>query len=306
MTLPDDRHRSNTPKGSMAVSIIVATAVIIMAWYYGPELIDALQRVHIGWAAAGLGCYGVNYYMRAMRFQIISKGRIPIWPEGFHAGCIHGFASYMLPFRSGDLTLPVILRNLMDFNLIDGGKILIRARLLDIMTLGIWILCAVSFQQSVLPGPIGMVWVLSGVLMLVVPPITHWLAIKGRSSSRPFLNRIAGVVEPRWFSLSEMAVSLGIWAAVAGVFFFVAQSIGLSISLVQVWLLISLQLPLQLIPVQGVANAGNHEGGWVAGLLIVGFSAQQAVEFALTSHVILISYVLVLGLVGLLTGRHCH
>jgi hypothetical protein len=212
----------------------------------------------------------------------------------------------MLPFRSGDLTLPVILRNLMDFNLIDGGKILIRARLLDILTLGIWILCAVSFQQSVLPGPIGMVWVLSGVLMLVVPPITHWLAIKGRSSSRPFLNRIAGVVDPRWFSLSEMAVSLGIWAAVAGVFFFIAQSIGLSISLVQVWLLISLQLPLQLIPVQGVANAGNHEGGWVAGLLIVGFSAQQAVEFALTSHVILISYVLVLGLVGLLTGRHCH
>jgi hypothetical protein len=76
--------------------------------------------------------------------------------------------------------------------------------------------------------------------------------------------------------------------------------------LVHVWLLISLQLPLQLIPVQGVANAGNHEGGWVAGLLIVGFSAQQAVEFALTSHVILISYVLVLGLVGLLTGRHYH
>jgi uncharacterized membrane protein YbhN (UPF0104 family) len=290
----------------MAVSILVAAAVIIMALYYGSELIDALQHVQIGWALAGLGCYGVNYYLRAMRFRFISKGRIPIWPEGFHAGCIHGFASYMLPFRSGDLTLPVILRNLMGFNLIDGGKILIRARLLDVMTLGIWILFAVFFQKSALPGPIGMVWVLSGVLMLVVPPITYWLAIKGRSSSRPFLNRIAGVVDPRWFSLSEMAVSLCIWAAVAGVFFFVAQSIGLSISLVQVWLLISLQLPLQLIPVQGVANAGNHEGGWVAGLLIVGFSAQQAVEFALTSHVILISYVLVLGLVGILTGRHCQ
>jgi uncharacterized membrane protein YbhN (UPF0104 family) len=290
----------------MAVSILVATAVIIMALFYGSELIDALQHVHIGWAIAGLGCYGVNYYLRAMRFRIISKGRLPVWPEGFHAGCIHGFASYMLPFRSGDLTLPVILRNLMDFNLLDGGKILVRARLLDVMTLGIWILCAVSFQESFLTGAIGMVWVLSGALMLVVPPITHWLAAKGHSSSRPFLNKIAGIVDPRRFSLSEMAVSLFIWAAVAGVFFFVAHSIGLSISLVQVWLLISLQLPLQLIPVQGVANAGNHEGGWVAGLLVVGFSAQQAIEFALTSHIILISYVLVLGLAGLWTGRYCH
>lgn len=289
----------------MAVSILVATAVIILAFYYGSELIEALQRVHIGFALTGLVCYGINYYLRAMRFRIISKGRIHIWPEGFYAGCIHGFASYMLPFRSGDLTLPVILRNLMGFNLIDGGKILIRARLLDIMTLGIWILCAVSFQKSVLPGLIGTVWVLSGVLMLVAPFITHWFAAKCHSSRSPFLSRIAGVIDPERFSLSEMAVSLCIWVAVAGVFFFVAQSIGLSISLVQVWLLISLQLPLQLIPVQGIANAGNHEGGWVAGLLLIGFSAQQALEFALTSHVILISYVLVLGLAGLLTGRHC-
>jgi hypothetical protein len=53
---------------------------------------------------------------------------------------------------------------------------------------------------------------------------------------------------------------------------------------------------LQLIPVQGFANAGNHEGGWIAALAILGVPVSEGLEFALTSHAIILLYVLLLGL----------
>lgn len=289
----------------MVVSVLVALAVLVLVVYYGPELIEALQRVHFGWTLAGLGCYGVNYHLRATRFRIISKGRIRIWPEGLHASCIHGFASYMMPFRSGELALPIILHNLTDLSLTEGGRILVRARLLDLMTLGFWILGAVILEEVTLPTAIRIVWLLVGIVMLIAPSITYWLAIKGRLSPYPFFKKMVGLFDPERFRPLELLVSLGIWAAVAGVFFCVAQAIGLPIRFVQVWLLITLQLPLQLVPIQGIANAGNHEAGWVAGLVLVGFSTSQAMAFALTSHAILLLYVIALGPVALFTGRFC-
>ena len=61
------------------------------------------------------------------------------------------------------------------------------------------------------------------------------------------------------------------------------------------------QLPLQLIPIQGFANSGNHEGGWIAGLALLGIPTSEAVDFSLTSHALLIIYVLALGIVALIT-----
>jgi hypothetical protein len=65
-----------------------------------------------------------------------------------------------------------------------------------------------------------------------------------------------------------------------------------------------MQLPLQLLPVQGLANSGNHEGGWVAALVLMGFNAQEALKFALASHGVLIGYVALLGLVAVFMGYH--
>ena len=57
---------------------------------------------------------------------------------------------------------------------------------------------------------------------------------------------------------------------------------------------------MQLIPVQGFGNSGNHEGGWVAALVLMGFQPDEALRFALTSHAVVLVYVLILGVVALL------
>jgi len=99
----------------------------------------------------------------------------------------------------------------------------------------------------------------------------------------------------------EILNSLGIWAALGACFYCTARAVGLCIGMWDIWLLISIQLPLQLIPVQGFANTGNHEGGWVAGLALLGIPSSIGIEFALTSHALLFCYILMLALIAFIS-----
>jgi len=212
----------------------------------------------------------------------------------------------MLPFRSGELALPLVLRSLIGLNLRKGSRLLFRARLLDIQTLGMWVIVVTLISDIALPTPIRIGWGLAGGGMFILPPVIKRLAVAGSANRITFIRKLAELMDTEPISVREWMISLLIWFAVAGVFFCAAQAVGLAIDIKHVWLLITFQLPLQLVPIQGIANAGNHEGGWVAGLMLLGFSAQESVEFALISHCILIFYVLLLGPIGLLVGRFCR
>ena len=67
--------------------------------------------------------------------------------------------------------------------------------------------------------------------------------------------------------------------------------------------MVSIQLPLQILPVQGIAQAGNHEGGWVAGLALLGIPPAEGLNFALTSHALILVNILALGPVALLARK---
>jgi uncharacterized membrane protein (DUF106 family) len=54
------------------------------------------------------------------------------------------------------------------------------------------------------------------------------------------------------------------------------------------------------MPIQGFANSGNHETGWTGALLLMGYAAEPALNFALTSHAIILIYALLIGLIALI------
>jgi hypothetical protein len=194
---------------------------------------------------------------------------------------------------------------LTGLSLTEGGLILIRARLLDLQTLGLWVMMAALIADIRLSGSIRTVWVSIGAAMAIAPLLIGWLGTSGRHSRNSFFRWLSRFTIKTPFTFPEILISAAIWTAVASCFFCAARAIGLPLSLMQVWLLITIQLPMQLIPVQGIANAGNHEGGWVAGLMLLGFPAAAALEFALLSHAIVLLYVLALGPVALITGYFC-
>lgn len=277
------------------ISLALAIAVVYIAVGQGRNLANALKQVRLSWAFAGLGCYGINYLLRSLRIKVIMKDRIRMWPDAVYAACLHGLATYLLPFRSGDFTLPVILSKTSNTKFIDGAKVLVTARLLDLCALGVWILSAAILIDVSLPAMVYGAWVIFGIGLTMLPLLLKWVVKRGKDFQNRLWQRVFQWGQSASFSVKEFLVSLGIWACVGACFFCTAQAIGLPLGFIEVWLLITVQLPLQLIPLQGVANAGNHEGGWIAGLALLGMPTDQGLHFALLSHALLMAYVLTLG-----------
>jgi uncharacterized membrane protein YbhN (UPF0104 family) len=277
------------------ISLAVSIMVVYIAILQGPALVSAMKQVRLNWAIAGLGCYGINYFLRALRIKLLLEDRIRMWPDALHTACLHGLATYLIPFRFGDFTLPVILNKAVNLNFSIGARLLITIRLSDLCALGFWIIIAAILIDVLLPARLHQIWVLFGVALMIVPLLLKWVVKMG--------GRLKGKVWQwayRWgegatFGLEVMLLSAGSWACVGACFFCTAQAIGLPLKFMEVWLLISIQLPLQMVPLQGVANAGNHEGGWIAGLALLGIPAEQGLSFALLSHALVLIYVLTLG-----------
>jgi hypothetical protein len=280
----------------------MALAVIGVALFYRDNLIDAVQRIKPVWVWAGFGFYLLNYGFRALRITSLTKGKLPVWPQAAHCAALHGFTTYMLPLRSGELTLPLILKSSSGMEIKTGLVVLLQARLLDVITIGGWLLVAVVFWSEVLRAPLSGLLGVMGTLMLLSP-----LILKGLSSWAASFEGL-----PRRFGVSVLSIgmpglegiawSICIWGALAGCFFCITRAIGISVGFGTIWLLIAIQLPLQLIPFQGLANAGNHEGGWVATLMLVGIAAEPALDAALLSHAVLMLYVLGIGTLALISA----
>jgi len=266
------------------VSLFILLIVLAVAVYKGPQLWNDLQNIHLTWAAAGLGIYFINYLLRAERLRIISGQRIEIYPDAIHSSSLHGVATYFLPIRTGDLTLPLILKSVSNIGLVEGGQILIKARFLDLTTLGMWMLAAVLFTTVSISPLVRILWFLSALGMSLLPYVINWLRSRQWFEKRRNLRIFTVFEKVATISSREVMISLAIWMAVASCFYCTARAIGLNLGIGDVAFLITIQLPLQLIPIQGVANAGNHEGGWIAGLALLGVSASDSVTFALTSH----------------------
>jgi hypothetical protein len=284
------------------VSVLIAASVLCFLVFYRTQLIAALFRVHIRWIMAGLFCYGFNYILRAYRLHILSGRRITLWPNAIYASSLHGFVTYLMPLQIGDLSLPVILKNFDGIELSDGGAILIRTRLLDIFSLGSLIFTAAMLSDINLGMSLRLIWILIGGMMAITPFIIRRLMTGNWLQTKRFGHLLKPFAEAGRFSIYELLISLWIWTAITSVFFCVARAINLPISFGGIWLLLTIQLPLQMLPIQGLANTGNHEGAWIVTLSLLGIPVSTAAEFAFTSHIIILFYVLVLGTVPLFTG----
>ncbi|MFZ2632132.1 MAG: lysylphosphatidylglycerol synthase transmembrane domain-containing protein [Desulfosalsimonadaceae bacterium] len=284
-------------------SFFIAVTVFCFSGYYRSEILNTLLRVSPKWVSAGLFCYGLNYSLRAFRLRILSGRRINFLPHAIYASSLHGFMTYMIPFQVGDVSLPVILKSVHGIDLSEGSAILIRSRLLDMISLGGLMLAASTISEIDLAISLRLLWFAIGGILLIVPFLLRRMIASHWFQSQRFGRLLKPFAQAGKFNIIECLLSLGIWAAVASVFFCVARAINLPIGFGGILLVISIQLPLQIIPVQGVANTGNHEGGWIAALALLGVPLSQSAEFAVTSHIIILLYVLALGVVSLIAGR---
>lgn len=293
--------RSNN-KIAIVLSLLIFIFVTVVAIRYQTEISQTLKQTDILWLIAGIGCYFVNYISRAYRIIHYSHNQLRLFPGTIRITCLHGFASYFFPMRSGDLALPALLKLYHRVPLITGSRILVRARLLDILSLGILLITAVLFSAPDIDQHWRFIFFMTGLSFLGLPYI---LIALGNWKKEWLLNKLQCLAidkdrEIRYPSAKEIGQSLLIWFWTGCTIFCVIRSLGIPLAFLDVWFFAAVQLPLQLLPIQGLANCGNHEAGWLVTLSLLGIAQKNAMAVTLSSHIILITYVLLLGAVGAL------
>jgi hypothetical protein len=260
------------------------------------ELLATLGEIHLLWLALGLLLHLANYYFRALRLRILAGRKFQVWPDACRMIGTHGVTTYLLPFRTGELALPTLLRSGYGIGWGEGLGLLIWVRVMDLCALGIWILVAAALLDVNVSGGFMASWVFVGVILTASPAIIRAMARIVYALPNSWQNHLKQLEGRGHISLDVILVSLGVWTMSGISLYCVARSVGMPLGIGDIWFLVTVQLPLQLSPVQGLANAGNHELGWVAALAMLGMGSGEALTFALATHTVHIIYISVIAL----------
>jgi uncharacterized membrane protein YbhN (UPF0104 family) len=283
------------------ISLTLLAIILFALSRYWEDVRATLYSVELHWFFLGIFFYGTNYLLRAFRlYQFLGFDPTIRLPTLMKSSGLHGFYNYFMPLRSGDAALPFLLKTYCSLTLFRGLQLLIRARLQDFISLGLIICLVALFSRLQLPGISQVYFFFFGAALCMVPYIIIY-AVRNKSSWLPHrLTQKFPEEPPHYPRLAELVTSLSIWLCTGTTLYCVVQSLKIPLHFKDIWVLISVQLPLQVLPVQGLANSGNHELGWVGALKLLGIGIDSGMNYALSSHIILVIYVLILGIFAFL------
>lgn len=287
-------------KASLFISIAIFITIVILIAYHRAELLRIFNQTNTNWILAGFFSYFLSYCFRSYRMNLYVTNLIKIFPTSFNISALHGFSTYFMPIRLGDFALPPLLKLYCGVPVLEGTRILIRTRILDLQSLGIFLLGSVCYSIPASDVPWRLYFFPAAIFFISLPYlVTAFTQIKTFKLNHKlsWLIHKSFSNQPR---LLEFSISILIWLFTGFSTFCIAKAISLKLSFIDIWFLSTVQLPLQLLPVQGLANSGNHEAGWLAALSLFGISPEEGMSFALASHLILISYVSLLGAIAAL------
>lgn len=291
----------NDVRNLSALSILIAVSMAVFFAYNWNDIYRIFLKINPAWALTGFICHFLNYLFRGMRLKILTGPKNLSFSESFNFSLFHGVLSYLMPMQTGDASLPILLKTTGKFDLKTGVAVIAKLRVLDISILGILSFVASCFGARMISPVVHMIWFASSIILAVSFFVFQYLGKLTQPLVFRFLKITGDCSEFLKLDLLEFMITGCVWVSIVFSQFCMIRSLGLDLMVPEVIFISTIQFPLQMLPLQGFANSGNHEGGWVAALMLMGFNADAALDYALASHGVLIVYVALIGLVGAVT-----
>lgn len=302
-------------------SVLVAIAIL----YYVVLHLDrvALCRtfsgLQWGWLFAALSVYALNYVLRAIRFSLLLSSSVPIM-KIVPVVNLHGMLNYLLPAKSGELAFPVLLERVARVPLVESTATLLVVRFLDFAALSVFLPIVLAFIWRSLPPLVlyaslvfcGLIYLLgaASVWLLRRPTLGSSFLDRLQAARRPLFHRILRILYEFVDELRRVGIrcgytrpwllTLAVWVCTFTKLYFILFSIGHQLSYLHVMIISLVTIPVSLLPLRGFANLGTHEASWVASLMLLGQTRETALAVAVGSHIVLLGFVLILGLVGVI------
>jgi uncharacterized protein (TIRG00374 family) len=308
--------------------ISAVISLIVLAYIFAsidwPTLYQLFTRFNWHWLILAWLVFIGNYFLRTLRFRalIVQAEHIPLSPL-FAITSLHGMLNYILPARTGELSLPILLTRRLNVTLAASTVTLVAARFFDFLIIALLLPFILIIFPNLMPTPaIYGTLILCVAIYLVAVLLILWIRYhkeknifglvpifsksKGAKFTEPIINAL-GKLTAELYKLYQKGrfgyiclLTIFIWLSVYTNFYFLILAMGFRLSYLHVVIVSIIMVPLTLLPLQGLANLGTHELGWVVGLTLVGYKLDEALLIAVGSHFILLIFVLVLGGSGFL------
>lgn len=313
-----ERIKANRQKLTTIVSVLFSLIVIIYVLLQTDwRLVQAtFATLNWGWLLIAFVIFILNYVLRTIRFRrLIYSKRVPFLPL-LSVTNLYGMYNYLLPAKSGEVTYPLLLKRRLAIPLTESVISLLVARFFDFVTIALFLPAVLIAFWKQMPDWLLVASLIFSIGMYLITGASRWFLRRMQSrdpsstkdaipSSRwrqVFHNLLASLwqIDKQGDYWQFLLVTISIWFCVYANFFFILLSLGYQVNFFQMVIVSIIMVPMTLLPVQGVANLGTHEIGWVVAFQIFGYSEQFALNVAVSSHMLLLLFVFILGAIGFL------
>jgi len=303
----------------VAASIILIAVLVAATGLEWERVLATLGALDPGLLALSFAAYTASFLIRGVRLGILLPEATTGWLHLTSVGARHILLAVVLPFRSGEATLPILLLREAGRPLTEGLAALGLMRVLDLASVAVFLLIGLAGTTAATPDDLRLRALAVGGLLIVgliaLRPAARLVARLSASTRKPlaFIGRLAAPAAALGTGrlLAAVATSLATWLATYATCFWLLtamtgpEALGESARVDFATSLVGttgLHLSA-VIPISPVAGLGTWELGWTAGYRLTGMDEATAAESALVSHAAIFAFLVVLGGAGFLLRR---
>lgn len=300
---PSPVNQQTTPRQWLwrIISLLVALALVVfmLSLIDWSAFLAVLRQLSLWSLLASFGVYVILNFFRALRYRTLLQHENTPLAHLFPIGLWHNFLVRLLPFKLGEITYPVMLRQRLAVPVEDSVSSLFGARLLELLVIVIIAAGSLLLAGDVLPGSgAGLIVLMllvtlagvfglyyAGALLRVVVGALRRLArfsVVERLSQRldVLALKFDRLRQPRVFVMA-LVWSLCTYACSFGVNAILLYAVGVQPEPAVLIILVSLGMFASAFPFN-ISGFGAVELSWAFGLtLLLGYSAGEGTSIGL-------------------------
>lgn len=255
----------------------------------------------------------ISQILRAARLVSLSVNiRNVKFYEMFSLSCANSGLKYFMSSWIGDGILVLTLKKLLKINLGGGTSLVLIFRAFDLIVLFLFTILVLNFiiinlNVSLYNFVFNLIFYIIGFIIVLIFSFYLIKTIKLPITIK-ILNLISNqiidaiMIFKKNFILktiiTNFILTFLLWGALSIAIYYLSKSIGINIGYEGVLLILVGSFSIRLIPVQGFGNIGSHQIVWIFCLTYLGFSKQDALFYAVISHIIYLIGMFIILLLG--------
>jgi uncharacterized membrane protein YbhN (UPF0104 family) len=274
------------------------------------EFGNVLLNIDIRYYLVAMAFYLLAYLVRALRiWTLFDKKYLDRY---FLFISIHQVLNRVMPFRTGEIFFPVLIKKLGGNSYAEGIPKLFILRILDIISLAIsFLLVCIFVDFGLKTEEYAWVWVFLLVLVLVLFTLKAWFNLFVRIVliiiPKKHIVRVKAFAEKAEiaFKISRANFWILLFLSVADKFinfimcFFVLKALSFSFSLPKIISANTMSGLTEILPINSVGSFGTTELGWAGALIYFGEKADIAIASGFGFNLVAFSFTILFGVIAL-------